>query len=130
MGEKCPTSPLDVLGPYRRYYLNNDPCVDSCRSIDKSKSVAREFARSPSPFDDNHHLTQDDSYYITVIMKFSGPDLIVKSFEVDAVIVSKNVFSQEVLEQAAERLLAAWPSLSFRMKITVRFQKCIRLPCD
>lgn len=54
-------------------------------------------------------------------MKFSGPDLIVKSFEVDAVIVSKNVFTKEVLEQAAERLLTAWPSLSFRMKLTVRF---------
>jgi hypothetical protein len=52
-------------------------------------------------------------------MKFSGPDLVPGKFEVNALIVSRNVFSQEVLETAACRLLAAWPMLSFRMNITV-----------
>lgn len=52
-------------------------------------------------------------------MKFSGPDLIVSKFEVNALIVSRNVFSQEVLETAATRLLEAWPMLSFRMNALV-----------
>jgi hypothetical protein len=52
-------------------------------------------------------------------MKFSGPDLIPGKFEVNAYIVSRNVFTQEALETAASRLLEAWPMLSFRMSILV-----------
>jgi len=54
-------------------------------------------------------------------MKFSGPDLVPGKFEVNATIVSKNIFSQDVLEQAATRLLAAWPMLSFRVNTLVQF---------
>jgi hypothetical protein len=52
-------------------------------------------------------------------MKFSGPDLIPGKFEVNAYIVSRNVFTQEALETAASRLLVAWPMLSYRMSILV-----------
>lgn len=54
-------------------------------------------------------------------MKFSGPDLVPGKFEVNATVVSKNVFSKDVLEQAATRLLAAWPMLSFRVNTLVWF---------
>jgi len=54
-------------------------------------------------------------------MKFSGPDLVPGKFEVNATVVSKNIFSQDVLEQAATRLLAGWPMLSFRVNTLVRF---------
>lgn len=54
-------------------------------------------------------------------MKFSGPDLIPGKFEVNATVVSKNVFSKDVLGLAATRLLAAWPMLSFRVNTLVRF---------
>jgi hypothetical protein len=53
-------------------------------------------------------------------MKFSGPDLVPGKFEVNATIVSENVFSREVLEKAASRLLVAWPMLSFRVNLLVR----------
>jgi len=53
-------------------------------------------------------------------MKFSGPDLVPGKFEVNATIVSKNVFSKEVLVKAAEKLLVAWPMLSFRVNLLVR----------
>ena len=59
-------------------------------------------------------------------MKFSGPDLIVSKFEVNALIVSRNVFSQEVLETAANRLLEARPMLSFRMNALVSFSALIQ----
>jgi hypothetical protein len=45
--------------------------------------------------------------------------LIPGKFEVNAYIVSRNVFTQEALETAASRLLEAWPMLSFRMSILV-----------
>lgn len=50
-------------------------------------------------------------------MKFSGPDLVPGKFEVNATVVSKNVFSKDVLELAATRLLAAWPMLCFRVLV-------------
>ena len=56
-------------------------------------------------------------------MKFSGPDLVPGKFEVNATVVSKNIFSKDVLEQAATRLLAAWPMLSFRVNTLVRFPR-------
>jgi hypothetical protein len=52
-------------------------------------------------------------------MKFSGPDLVPGKFEVNATLVSKNVFSKEVLEKAASRVLVAWPMLSFRVNLLV-----------
>jgi hypothetical protein len=52
-------------------------------------------------------------------MKFSGPDLLVSNFELNILILSKNVFSEIVLEQAASRLLASWPMLSFRTSFMV-----------
>lgn len=53
-------------------------------------------------------------------MKFSGPDLVPGKFEVNATVVSKNILSKDVLEQAATRLLAAWPMLSYRVNTLVR----------
>jgi hypothetical protein len=52
-------------------------------------------------------------------MKFSGPDLIAKGFQVDIIAVSENAFTGETLERAATRLLHAWPMLSFRTNLTV-----------
>jgi hypothetical protein len=65
-------------------------------------------------------------------MKFSGPDLLVSNFELNILVVSKNVFSESALEQAASRLLASWPMLSFRTSIMVgqsRHSKAKRLMC-
>lgn len=52
-------------------------------------------------------------------MNFTGPDLMVSNFELNILIVSKNVFSKTSLEQAASRLLASWPMLSFRTSVMV-----------
>lgn len=59
-------------------------------------------------------------------MKFSGPDLVPGKFEVNATVVSKNIFAKDVLEQAATRLLAAWPMLSFRVNTLVRTTARVR----
>jgi hypothetical protein len=58
-------------------------------------------------------------------MKFSGPDLVPGKFEVNATLVSKNIFSKEVIENAASRLLVAWPMLSFRVNLLVWFPTCV-----
>lgn len=53
-------------------------------------------------------------------MKFSGTDFALGKFEMNATVVFNNIFSQDVLEQAATRLLAAWPMLSFRVNTLAR----------
>jgi hypothetical protein len=52
-------------------------------------------------------------------MQFTGPDLMVSKFQVNIVIVTENVFTEETLQHAATQLLTAWPLLSFRTNLTV-----------
>lgn len=58
-------------------------------------------------------------------MIFSGPDLLVANFEISALVVTRNVLTADALENAASRLLEAWPMLSFRTSLRVSFQASI-----
>lgn len=42
-------------------------------------------------------------------MKLSGPDLLVSNFEISALVVTRNILTTDALENAASRLLEAWP---------------------
>jgi hypothetical protein len=52
-------------------------------------------------------------------MQFAGPDLMVSKFQVNIIVVTENVFTEETLQRAATQLLIAWPLLSFRTNLTV-----------
>ena len=55
-------------------------------------------------------------------MQLAGPDIMVSEFQVDVIVVTENLFTERTLQRAAERLLIAWPFLSFRTNLTVRVQ--------
>lgn len=52
-------------------------------------------------------------------MKFAGPDLMISKFQTDIIVVDGHIFTEEALHEAATRLLAAWPFLSYRTTLTV-----------
>lgn len=52
-------------------------------------------------------------------MKFAGPDLMISKFQTDIIVVFEHIFTEEALHEAATRLLAAWPLLSYRTTLTV-----------
>ena len=56
-------------------------------------------------------------------MKFSGPDLLASKFQIDVVTMSQEVFTEDVLQRAAARLLCAWPTLAFRTNFRVSMPK-------